>query len=480
MEYEAIIGMELHAQLSTDSKMFCGCDANYAAALPNTHVCPVCLGMPGVLPVINQKAVEYLLMMALALHCEIPEYAKFDRKNYPYPDLVKGYQISQYDMPFSRNGWLQIQVDGESKRIRIRRAHLEEDTGKSTHVGDHSLLDYNRSGVPLMEIVTEPDIRTGAEAWAFLTKLRTIMRYLGVGSGDMEKGAMRCEPNISVRPLGSETLGTKVEIKNLNSFRAVRLGIDYEIERQTAILRAGGRVEQVTMGWDESAGRTVLQRSKEEANDYRYFPEPDLPPLHITREWVDALRARLPELPEAKQKRYVDEAGLRAYDAEVLTEDRDVAEYFEATMAAGAPVGVSAQSIANWITGELFRLLNEANADIAATKVTPENLVALIQLLDKGAITTTIAKQVLEEMFATGQAPGVIVSVKGLAQISDGDELSRIVDEVIDANPKPAGEYREGKDAVLGFLVGQVMRATRGKANPQMVSKLFRAKIRGG
>ena len=479
MEYEAIIGMELHAQLKTDSKMFCGCDANYAAAPPNTHACPVCLGMPGVLPVINRKAVEHVLTMALALHCEIPEYAKFDRKNYPYPDLVKGYQISQYDMPFSRDGWLQIYLDGKAKRIRIRRAHLEEDTGKSTHMGDHSLLDYNRSGVPLMEIVTEPDIRTGAEAWAFLTKLRTIMRYLGVSSGDMEKGAMRCEPNISVRPVGSDTLGTKVEIKNLNSFRAVRQGIDYEIERQTAMLRAGGRVEQVTMGWDESAGRTVLQRSKEEANDYRYFPEPDLPPLHITREWVEELRARLPELPEAKQKRYVEEAGLRVYDAEVLTEDRDIAEYFEKAMAVGESAGVDAQSIANWVTGELFRLLKEAGANIAAIKVAPKDLVALIQLLDKGIINTTVAKQVFEEMFASGQAPGEIVKAKGLAQISDGDELSRIVDEIIAANPKPVAEYRDGKDAVLGFLMGQVMRATRGKANPKMVSGLLRAKIRG-
>ena len=413
MEYEAIIGMEVHAQLHTRSKMFCGCDANYAAAPPNTHVCPVCLGMPGVLPVINKRAVDHVLMMALALNCEIPEYAKFDRKNYPYPDLVKGYQISQYDMPFSRNGWVQIKVEGQEKRIGVRRAHLEEDTGKSTHMGDYSLVDFNRSGMPLMEIVTEPDLRSGAEAWAYLTKLRTLLRYLGVGTGDMEKGAMRCEVNISLRPKGSDALGTKVEIKNLNSFRSVRQAIDYEIQRQAQFLQAGGQVQQVTMGWDEDAGRTVVQRSKEEANDYRYFPEPDLPQLHVTREWVSRLRESLPELPDAKVARYMSEEGVRPADAEVLAEDREVALYFETAMAAGKALGVAPQSVANWVTGEVFRLLKETRTEVSALKATPADLAALIQLVDKGAITNTAAKQVLEAMFATGQPPAKVVEEKG-------------------------------------------------------------------
>jgi aspartyl-tRNA(Asn)/glutamyl-tRNA(Gln) amidotransferase subunit B len=479
MEYEAVIGMEVHAQLDTESKMFCGCSSKYAATAPNTHVCPVCLGMPGVLPVINKLAVEYLLQMGLALNCEIPEFSKFDRKNYPYPDLVKGYQISQYDLPFAIDGHVEVEVDGQPKTIRVRRVHLEEDTGKSTHMGDHSLVDYNRSGVPLMEIVTEPDMRSGAEAWAYLTKLRTIMRYLGVGTGDMEKGAMRCEVNISLRPVGTEEFGTKVEIKNLNSFRAVRQGIEYEIERQSALLDAGDQVDQVTVGWDEDARRTVLQRSKEEANDYRYFPEPDLPPIHVTPEWVDELRAKLPELPDAKRQRYVGEEGLRPYDAAVLTENREIADYFEAALGAAKAQQVAAQSVSNWVTGELFRLLKESGDDISAIKVAPSDLVALIRLVEGKAITSNVGKQILQEMFASGRPPAKIVEEKGLAQISDDDAMSDIVDEVIAANPGPVQDYRDGKDAVMGFLMGQVMRATRGKANPQMATTLIREKIRG-
>jgi len=477
MDYEAIIGMEVHAQLKTASKMFCGCDANYAAAPPNTHVCPVCLGLPGALPVMNRVAIEYVLMAGLALNCAIPEEAKFDRKNYPYPDLVKGYQISQYDMPLSRDGWIEIRLeDGTAKRIRIRRAHLEEDTGKSTHMGAYSLVDYNRSGMPLMEVVTEPDIRSGAEAWAYLTKLRAILRYLGIASGNMEEGAMRCEVNISLRPAGSAAFGTKVEVKNLNSFRSVRQSIDYEIKRQAAILDAGGQVEQVTMGWDENAGRTVVQRSKEEANDYRYFPEPDLPVVRARRAWVDELRARLPELPDARQERLIA-AGLRPYDAQVLTEEREVAEYVDAALSAGQAAGADARSISNWIMGELFRLLKESGQDIATIQVAPGELAALVGLVNRGAINAAAGKQVLEEMFATGRPAAVIVEARGLAQISDSSELERIVEEAIAANPKAVQDYREGKKAAVGFLTGQVMRASRGKANPQVVSELLRAKL---
>ena len=479
MDYEAIIGMEVHVQLNTASKMFCGCDAGYAAAPPNTHVCPVCLGMPGVLPVINRRAVEFTLMTALALNCEIPECSKFDRKNYPYPDLVKGYQISQYDMPFSRNGWIDIQADGQAKRVRVRRAHLEEDTGKLTHAGYCSLIDYNRSGVPLMEIVSEPDMRSGAEAWDYLTKLRTILRYLGVSTANMEEGAMRCEVNISLRPVGSEKLGTYVEVKNLNSFRSVRQAIEYEIARQRATLDSGGQIEKVTMGWDENAGKTSPQRSKEEAHDYRYFPEPDLPPVFIGRDWVGELAARLPELPDVKQRRLVQELGLRPYDAEVLAEDRQVADYFDAAVVAGKPRGVDARAISNWITSELFRFLKESALPITDLKVKPADLVGLIEMINKGAITSTIAKTVLEDMIASGKSAAEIVQAKGLSQIADTDELNRIVAKVVAANPKPAGEYREGRDVALKFLIGQVMRESRGKANPQVVEQLLRKQIRG-
>jgi aspartyl-tRNA(Asn)/glutamyl-tRNA(Gln) amidotransferase subunit B len=479
MKYEAIIGMEVHVQLDTESKMFCGCDANYGDAPPNTHVCPVCLGMPGVLPVINKRAVEYTLMSALALNCQIPPYAKFDRKNYPYPDLVKGYQISQYDMPFSRNGWIHIETDGESKRIRIRRAHLEEDTGKSTHMGDYTLEDYNRSGVPLMEIVTEPDMRSGAEAWAYLTKLRTILRYLGVSTANMEQGEMRCEVNISVRPVDQEAFGTKVEIKNLNSFRAVRQAIDYEIERQQALLESGGVVEQVTMGWDEDGGRTVLQRSKEEANDYRYFPEPDLPRIQVSPTWIETLRAKLPELPDVKQARWIEQKGLRAADAQLLAEEKAIADYFDRALQAAKSADMDAQTISNWLTGEIFRWLNATGNALSQIKVSPQELVDLITLVNKGMISNTVGKQVLEEMLETGESPAKIVEDKGLSQISDEDALADVLEQVIAENPKPVEEYREGKDAVLGFLIGQVMKATRGKANPKLVAPMLREKIRG-
>jgi len=484
MRYEAVIGMEVHAQVITRSKMFCPCSADYASAPPNTHVCPVCLALPGVLPVINQAAVEATVLTGLALGCRIPEYNKFDRKNYPYPDLPKGYQISQYDMPLCVDGALEI----EGRRIRIRRVHLEEDTAKLFHDDGRSLIDYNRAGVPLMEIVTEADMRSADEAWAYLLALRAILRYLGVNSGNMEEGALRCEANVSVRPVGASEFGTKVEVKNLNSFRSVRQAIAYEIERQSRLLDEGQRVHQVTMGWDEARQRTVFQRSKEGAEDYRYFPEPDLPPLQLREEWVEDLRARLPELPAAKRERFVTQYGLRPEDAAVLVEDRAVAEYFEATVASASSVGadprvrpgaarVDAQTVANWITGEVFRLLREENAGIDALRVSPEALAALLRLVAEGAINATVAKEVLAEMHATGEPAEAIVARRGLTQISDEDALRAVAREALEGNPKPVQQYLEGKEQVLGFLVGQVMRATRGQANPQVANRLLREEL---
>jgi len=472
-DYQPIIGMEVHAQLLTQSKMFCGCSADYAGAPPNTHTCPVCTGMPGVLPTINQRAVEQVIMTGLALHCDIAETAVFARKNYNYPDLPKNYQISMYELPLCINGWLDVEADGVRQRIRIRRVHLEEDTAKLTHVDSYSLIDFNRSGVPLMEIVSEPDIRTPEEARQYLIALRTILRYLGVSTGDMEKGAMRCEANISLRPAGSDTLGVKVEVKNLNSFRSVKLALEYEIQRQRRVLEAGGRIEQVTMGWDESAGRTVVQRSKEYADDYRYFPEPDLPPLLISREWVEKITAQLPELPEAKAQRFREQHGLSEYDAQLLAADGAVADYFEATVAAG----LDSKEAANWITSELFGLMREANLSIEEVKVRPQGLVELVGLLQKGTINRPTAKEVLATIFQTGRAAAQIVEERGLARIGDEDQLSRIVAGVLQENPRPVQEYLDGKEAVLRFLIGQVMRATRGQADPQLAAQLLQEQL---
>ncbi len=477
MPYEAVIGMEVHAQIITKSKMFCPCSAEYASAPPNTHVCPVCLALPGVLPMINQAAVEATVLTGLALDCRIPEYSKFDRKNYPYPDLPKGYQISQYDMPLCVDGALEIEVGGTTRRIRIRRVHLEEDTAKLIHDDGSSLIDYNRAGVPLMEIVTEADIRSAEEAWAYLLKLRTILRYLGVNSGNMEEGAMRCEANVSVRPVGAAAFGTKVEVKNLNSFRAVRQAIAYEVERQSRVLDQGGQVHQVTMGWDEDRQQTVYQRSKEGAEDYRYFPEPDLPPLQLDNGWIGAMRARLPELPDARLLRFVARYDLRREDAAVLTEDRAVADYYEAAVSAAASAaagaGVEPQTVANWITGEIYRLLRDGNATIETLRVSPEGLVALLGMVARGAINATVAKEVLAEMHAGGEPADAIVARRGLTQINDEDALRAIVRQALDANPRPVQQYLEGKAQVLGFLVGQVMRATRGQANVQLATRLL-------
>jgi aspartyl-tRNA(Asn)/glutamyl-tRNA(Gln) amidotransferase subunit B len=481
--YETIVGLEVHVHLATRSKMFCGCEATLfsrhqggqlQSAEPNTHICPVCTGMPGVLPVINRQAVEYAIMAGLALNCQIADFTRWDRKNYHYPDLPKGYQISQYDLPLSANGWLTVDVDGQEKRIRIRRAHLEEDAGKLIHRGDHSLVDLNRAGLPLLEIVTEPDIRSADEAYAFLTKLQSILRYLGVSTADMEKGAMRCEPNISLRPLGSTEFGTLTEIKNLNSFRAVRDSLAYEVKRQTAVLESGREVLRETRGWVEERQVTVSQRSKEGAEDYRYFPEPDLPPLLVSEDWLDAIRARLPELPDARKSRFIVDYGLTAYDAGVLTADRAVADFFEAAVDA---YGGNPKSISNWISGELFRLMKEDGVDLDALQVSPAGVAELASLVDKGSINTKTAREVLREMVRTGTSAAAIVERRGLAQISDQTALEGIVARVLADNPEQVTSYLEGKESLVQWLMGQVMRETRGKANPKMVLALLAGQL---
>ncbi|MBN1680502.1 MAG: Asp-tRNA(Asn)/Glu-tRNA(Gln) amidotransferase subunit GatB [Anaerolineae bacterium] len=472
--YEGVIGLEVHAELETESKMFCSCAVvDSTSATPNTHVCPVCLGMPGVLPVINRQAIEFGLMVGLALNCEIPEFSQFARKSYFYPDLPKGYQISQYEFPLAINGWLEIDLpDGSTKRVHIRRAHLEEDAGKLTHEGDHSLVDLNRAGVPLLEIVSEADIHTADEAEAYARKLRAILRYLGVNSGDMSKGVLRMEPNISVRPVGSDELRTRTEIKNLNSIRSVTRGSAYEIERQSAVYESGGTVQQATMGWDEARQLTVVQRYKETAEDYRYFPEPDLPVLNVSREWVEEMRANLPELPDAKRDRFISEYGLSRYDASVLVAERAVAEYYEAALNAGG----DPKQVANYITGDVFRQMNTEGRDrddIGVIKLTPTALAALVTLVQNGTINHNIAKKLLEALYAEGGDPVQLVERQGLAQVSDTDVLSQAVAAVLDEHPDEVTRYLGGEEKLIKFLMGMVMRAMRGKADAQIVQGLL-------
>ena len=480
MTYEPIIGMEVHVELNTRSKMFCGCSADFFGVPPNTHVCPICTGMPGTLPVINARAIEYTVKTGLALNCEIQQHNVFARKNYFYPDLPKGYQISQYELPLCLNGHVLIETgEGQpARRIRIRRVHLEEDTGKLTHVNEHSLVDLNRAGVPLIEIVTEADIHSADEAYSYVSKLRQLVRYLGVSSGDMEKGAMRCEVNLSLKNVKTGQWGTKVEIKNLNSFRSVRNAIAYEIERQNQVLAQGGQVEQVTMGWDENRGVTVLQRTKEGDTGYRYFPEPDLPPLELDPDWVAEIKAALPELPDAKLARYMSEFGLSQKDATVLVEDRAITEYFENVVAAAGSSSVTAKQISNWITGELFRLLSESGTTIADVRIKPAQLVMLVELVNASTINQTAAKKIFGVMFETGREPREIVKELGLEQISSKDELVGVVQQVIADNPGPVEQYRAGKETTVKFLVGQVMKVTRGKANPQLVEELLQEQLR--
>ncbi len=472
-QFEAVIGLEIHAELQTASKMFCACPVvDTTQAAPNSAVCPVCSGMPGVLPVVNRCAVEYALRVALALHCTVAPTSIFARKNYFYPDLPKGYQISQFEQPLAHNGMLDIQTSTGEKRIRIRRMHLEEDAGKLTHRNQnnspYTLIDLNRAGVPLLEIVTEPDLRSAEEVRAFAVMLRGILRYLEVNSGDMDKGLIRIEPNISLRLSGSDELGTRAEIKNLNSFRSLERAVAYEIERQRALLSSGQLISQETMGWDESRQVTVPQRSKEAAHDYRYFPEPDLPPLVIEPQWISKIQSSLPELPKEKADRFQTEYGLNHYDSLLLVDDRSLADYFENVLAYPR---VDPKSAVNWITGELFSLMNQSGIDILHIAVSPLQLAQLLQLVDMGEINQTSAKAVLAEMFATGGNPAEILAAQGLRQISDSSHVSELVQTALADNLEAVESYLVGKETVLNFLFGQVMRAAKGKANPEVVRR---------
>jgi len=486
--FELVVGMEVHAQVLTQSKMFCRCATDYQGAPPNTRTCPVCLALPGALPVINRAAVEATIRTGLALNCHINETAVFARKNYTYPDLPKGYQISQYELPLCENGYLEIDLeDGSTKRVRIRRVHLEEDTGRSVHEGGYSYIDLNRAGVPLMEIVTEADIHSPEEAYAYLTRLRATLRALGVSSGDMEKGALRCEPNISVRTLEQKArgeYGVKVEVKNLNSFRSVRNAIAYEMERQIAILRAGGVVEQVNMGWDEERQCTVIQRGKEDAHDYRYFPEPDLPPLRIPREEVERLAATLPELPAAKRNRYEQVWGVRRIEANILSSEAMVARFFEEAVAAYGESEGKPQRLATWMTGELFRLIyadgeGQDLRQIAAIKIQPAQFAALLKLVDDKVINPNTGKKVLETMYATGEDPQLIVEREGLAMVSDTSVIDEAIAAIFAANPNELARYRAGEEKLFGFFMGQLMRATQGKADPAAAKERLLQFIRG-
>jgi aspartyl-tRNA(Asn)/glutamyl-tRNA(Gln) amidotransferase subunit B len=473
-QFETVIGLEVHVELSTKTKIFCGCSTEFGAP-PNTHTCPICLGHPGVLPVLNRQAVEYAMKAAMALNCEIAEYSKFDRKNYFYPDLPKAYQISQYDQPIGRNGWIEIEVNGEKKRIGITRVHLEEDAGKLNHMDNEegSLVDFNRVGVPLIEIVSEPDLRSPQEARAYLEKLKAIMQYTGVSDVKMEEGSLRCDANISLRPVGSEKFGTKTELKNLNSFRNVERGLEYEQKRQAEILSQGGEITQQTLRWLEDEGRTKVMRSKEEAHDYRYFPEPDLVRLHIDADWKERIRATIPELPDARQARYTKEYGLSNYDAGLLTASKVIADFFDQTVEAGA----EPKAAANWIASELLGYLNAHDKELADTHITPQGLAGMIGLIQDGTISSKIAKKVFKELVEKGGDPKRIVEEKGLVQISDEGQLRQIVEQVLAENQQSVEDYRNGKDRALGYLVGQVMKLTKGKANPQLVNQLIREQI---
>ena len=485
VRYETVIGLEVHAQLLTRSKIFCACPTPSLESPPNSTVCQVCLGIPGVLPVINKRAVELTVMTGLALNCSIPEQAKFDRKNYHYPDLMKGYQISQYDLPLCKDGWLEIEADDQTKRVGITRVHLEEDTARSQHVTNqvgqsYSLVDVNRSGLPLMEIVSEPDLRSAEEARAYLTKLRQVLRYIGASRANMEEGNMRCEPNVSIRPLGQDAFGQKVELKNINSFKHAFDAIKYEVERQTNVLESGGRIVQETRGWREESHQSVPQRSKEFADDYRYFPEPDLPTLVVTREWVDQIRSRMPELPDDKRRRFSDEYGLSDYDARVLTESRARADFFEASVTLSeGQIGIRAKAVANWVNGDFARLLNASGTDISKSRVTADSLSELLDLIDNGTVSGTTAKAVFETMFKTGRAPFEIVQESELGQIQSAGEVGAAIDRAIQAAPKAVEDYKRGKESALQFLLGQVMRETRGRVRPEIVLESLREKLDG-
>jgi len=469
-KYETVIGLEVHVELHTRTKIFCGCSTSFGAP-PNTHTCPVCLGHPGVLPVLNRQAVEYAMKAAMALNCEIATDAKFDRKNYFYPDSPKAYQISQYDQPIGQNGWIDIEVNGETKRIGITRVHLEEDAGKLTHVdgGMASLVDFNRVGTPLIEIVSEPDIRSPEEARLYLEKLRAIMLYCEVSDVKMDEGSLRCDANISLRPYGQEKFGTRTELKNMNSFRSVQRGLEYEQWRQADILDSGGEVVQETRRYDDESGKTFPMRGKEESHDYRYFPDPDLVRLHIDDEWKARVRASIPELPDSRKARYVKDYGLPSYDAEVITASKQLADFFEDSL----NYTKDAKAVANWIMGDLLGYLNANNLEFSQVKVTGRGLGEMIGLIEKGTISGKIAKTVFREMLETGKSPQSIVEEKGLVQINDEGAIKAVVEKVVANNPQSVADFKAGKEKAIGFLVGQVMKETKGKANPGLVNKLI-------
>jgi len=476
MQYEAVIGLEIHSQLLTNTKIFCGCSTKFGSE-PNTQTCPVCTGNPGVLPVMNKKAVEYVVKTGLAVDCTISPVSRFARKNYFYPDLPKGYQISQFELPLCGPGHVDITVDGSTKRIHLNRIHLEEDAGKNVHEGEgmglESSVDLNRAGVPLMEIVTEPDIRSPQEAVEFMKKLRSIVRYIGVSDGNMDEGSFRCDANISVRPEGSEELGVKTEIKNMNSFKNVEKAIDYEIRRQKKVLNEGGRITQETRLYDVNAGSTNTMRSKEESHDYRYFPDPDLMPIEIAPAWIEEIKASIGELPAAKRDRFINEYKLPEYDAEMLTAEKATADWFEEAV----KLGGEPKAVSNWIMGEFARLLNEESRSIEESLIKPGHLADMLVLINKGTISGKIAKTVFEEMYKTGKDAETVVKEKGLLQVSDESELEKIVDDIISNSPGEVERFKGGEAKLMGFFVGQVMKATKGKANPKVVNELLRKKL---